>query len=108
MASLLRYLNDSAIYTKRAYSLKFDLQEGTIAWEGPDGQKTEGLKSISGLSLQSKGRVKEGQAVVLFGPMGLQENIEIYLRDGDNGITVIFNPASGRAKIVTGERSDEG
>src|SRR5208282_1143636 len=40
MASLLRYLNDSSISSKKTLSLKFDLQEGSILWQGPDGEKT--------------------------------------------------------------------
>ena len=99
-ASLLRYLNDSAIFTKETYSLKFDLQEGLISWKGPDGEKAEKIKSLAGIRLPSKGEVKEGEATVFFGPLGIQENIEVFLRDKDEGMRVTLNPVSGRVKII--------
>lgn len=102
-ASLLRYLNDSAIYTKETYSLKFDLQEGLISWKGPDGEKKEKIRSLSAVRLSSKGEVKEGDVTVFFGPLGVQENIEILLKDKGEGMRVTLNPVSGRVKIVQNE-----
>jgi general secretion pathway protein H len=99
-ASLLRYLNDSAIYTKETYFLKFDLGEGLISWKGPDGEKTESMKSLAGVRLPSKGEVKEGQVTVFFGPLGIREKIEISLKGKDEGLRVTLNPVSGRVKIV--------
>lgn len=99
VASLLRYLNDNAIATKGEYSLKFDFKNNSISWKGNEGDKTEEIKSLAGLILQSKGESKEGQTTVLFGPMGIQEAMEILLRDRDNEMKVSFNPVSGRAKI---------
>jgi len=106
-ASLLRYLNDSAIFTKETYSLKFDLQEGLISWKGPDGEKTEKIKSLAGIRLPSKGEVKEGEATVFFGPLGIQENIEVFLRDKDEGMRVTLNPVSGRVKMNPNDVSDD-
>jgi hypothetical protein len=99
MASLLRYLNDSAIYSKQTFSLKFDLHNSIVSWSGPDGDREEKLKSLFGVRLQSQGEIKDGQVTVFFGPLGIQEGIEIHLRDKDDTSTVTFNPVSGRAKI---------
>jgi len=106
-ASLLRYLNDSAIFTKETYSLKFDLQEGLISWKGPDGEKAEKIKSLAGIRLPSKGEVKEGQVTVFFGPLGIQENIEILLKDKGEGMRVTLNPVSGRVKINPNDALDD-
>ena len=103
-ASLLRYLNDSAIYTKQTYFLKFDLGEGLISWKGPDGERAETMKTLSGVRLPSKGEVKEGQVTVFFGPLGIRENIAISLKDKDESVRVTLNPVSGRVKI---EQNDD-
>jgi len=99
-ASLLRYLNDSAIVSKKNYSLTCDLQKHSLSWEGPEGEKSEELKSLKSITLQSKGEIQEGQVTVSFGPLGLQENIEIRLSDSNEEMTVAFNAVSGRAKVI--------
>ncbi len=101
-ASLLRYLNDNAISTKSLYPLKFDLPEGVLSWEGPDGEKTEKLKTLTSLTLTSKGIIKEGEVTVFFGPMGIQENLAVRLRDENRDMTVSLNSVSGRVKITEG------
>ena len=100
MASLLRYLNDSSISSKKTLSLKFDLQEGSILWQGPDGEKTEQLKSLASVEMQSQGEIKEGQVTVFFGPLGTPEDIAVHLKNEKEGMTVTLNSISGRAKIT--------
>jgi general secretion pathway protein H len=102
IASLLRYLNDTATYTKETYSLKFDLRDAALSWEGPDGGKHENIGSLSSVYLPSKGEINEGEVTILFGPLGAEENIEVHLRDKGKGMTVTFSPISGRAKISEG------
>jgi general secretion pathway protein H len=102
IASLLRYLNDSAIYTKETYSVKFDFKDDAISWDGPDGEKHEKIKSLSSLYLPSKGQINEGEASIFFGPLGAAESIEVHLKDKERGMTVSFSPVSGRAKISGG------
>jgi len=103
MASLLRYLNDSSMSGKETLSLKFDIQEGTIQWRGPDGEKTERLPDLASVELQSKGEIKEGQVTVFFGPLGINENIAVHLKEDKKGITVTLNAISGRARITEDE-----
>lgn len=98
-ASLLRYLNDSAIYAKETYSLTFDLRDYRLAWKGPDGEKAENIRSLTGVTLPSRGEIRKGTVKVFFGPLGLAENVEVHLRNKDDRITVSFNPISGRARI---------
>ena len=104
LASLLRYLNDNAISTKETYSLKFDLQEGTLSWKEPNGRKTETFEDLAGVYLPSKGEVKEGQIIVFFGPLGIQESIAVHLRKEGKGMTVALNPWSGRTKVIEDEK----
>lgn len=107
IASLLQYLSDSAMASKETYSVDFDLQRSSISWKGPEGDKTESLKTLAGVDLQSKGMTREGLVTVFFGPAGILEYIEVLLKDNENGIKVTFNPISGRAKILTGEEQDD-
>jgi general secretion pathway protein H len=105
IASLLRYLNDTAIYTKETYSLKFDLNDDSLRWKGPDGEKREKIESLAGVYLSSKGEIGKGQVTVFFGPLGAAEGIRVRLKDRNGGMTVTFNPISGRATITD---KDEG
>ena len=107
IASLLQYLNDSAMASKETYSVDFDLQKSSISWKGPDGDKTESLKTLAGIDLQSKGMIREGLVTVFFNPTGIQEYMEILLKDDENEMKVTCNPISGRAKILTGEEQDD-
>ena len=106
-ASLLQYLSDSAMASKETYSVDFDLQKSSISWKGPEGDKTESLKTLAGVDLQSKGMTREGLVTVFFGPAGIMEYIEVLLKDDEKEMKVTFNPISGRAKILTGEEQDD-
>ena len=107
IASLLQYLSDSAMASKETYSVDFDLQKSSIFWKGPEGEKTESLKTLAGIDLQSKGMTREGLVTVFFSPLGIREYMEILLKDDEHEMKVTFNPVSGRAKILTGEEQDD-
>lgn len=102
IASLLRYLNDSSIAMKESYSLQFDFTGGQMSWKGPDGEKSEAMGQITSVKLPSKGDVREGQLIVFFGPLGIEESIDIYLANGDAHLNVALNRISGRVKITSG------
>jgi general secretion pathway protein H len=106
IASLLRYLNDTAISTKETYSLKFDLGEGSLSWKDSGGKKTETFEDLVSLYLPSKGEMKEGQVTIFFGPLGIQELIAVRLRKEDKGMIVTLNPWSGRTKVTPDDRSE--
>jgi len=99
VASIIRYLNDSAISEKETFSMKIDFNRKLLIYRGPDGDRTEGFEDISGVELPSKGMVSQGEVVILFGPSGASENINLYIRGDKNSLTVFFNPLSGRVKI---------
>lgn len=100
-ASLLRYLSDSAIATKRTYSLRFDLDAHTIEWDGPEGKRQDTFSTLREVSLQSKGAIKDGTVTVFSGPVGFEEFIKVEFSEADTALSVEFNPISGRAKIKT-------
>ena len=104
---MLQYLSDSAMAAKEIYSLDFDLQKNSIYWKGPEGDKTESLKTLTGIDLQSKGMTREGLVTVFFGPAGIMEYTEVLLKDDERDMKVTFNPISGRARILTGGEQDD-
>lgn len=99
-ASILRYLNDTAITTKESLEMKVHLKEKTLYYKAYEGEKKERLENLSGISLQSKGLVSEGEVTVFFNSSGADENIQIHLSDGKSGTTVELNASSGRVRIT--------
>ena len=100
IASILRYLNDSALSTKESLTLRVDLRDKVIGYNGPEGEKSERIDSLSGVELQSRGMVTEGELLVFFSPLGAQENITIHLGDEGSPIAVALNSMNGRVKII--------
>ncbi|MGO9613279.1 MAG: Tfp pilus assembly protein FimT/FimU [Dissulfurispiraceae bacterium] len=101
IASILRYVNDSAMTTKNTIPIKVNLDQKTLTFDGPDGEKGERFDTIVKIDLQSRGTLSQGEVVLLFSPTGAQENIDFYLKgDGKAMIRVSFNYLSGRVKIT--------
>jgi prepilin-type N-terminal cleavage/methylation domain-containing protein len=99
LASILRYLNDSAITTKENLSFRVDLQNKTVKYLDPDGEKSERFDTISGVELQTKGMITEGEVMIPFGCSGAAESLIIHLTDDRKALAVAFNALSGRVKI---------
>lgn len=98
VASLLRYLNETAVSRKETLAIMFDLDEGIVAWPEP-AERTEKMKGLYAVELQSRGMVKEGELTVFFEPTGMREYLAVYLEHNGKEKVVMFNPVSGRAKI---------
>lgn len=101
IASILRYLNDTAILRKEIYSMKIDFKDRVIDYSGPEGRRTERFDTIVSVNLQTKGAVKEGEIIIPFGPLGPSEAFSISLGDDENVREVTLNPLSGRVKIAS-------
>lgn len=100
IASLLRYLNDTAISRKETYFLKLNLDTKTAKWNTPEGERSEKFDSLLNISTTSTKNVSKGEIILFFSPLGLQENLMITLKDNDKTMSVSFNPLSGRTKIL--------
>jgi general secretion pathway protein H len=105
IASILRYLNDSAISTKDPYAMNVDFKEKLMRYKGPDGEKVEKIDNLSGITLQSRGGVSDGELTIFFGPTGAGENFSIHLTGVESSMTVVFNALSGRVKVIARERT---
>jgi prepilin-type N-terminal cleavage/methylation domain-containing protein len=100
MASILRYLNDSASSRKESYSLKVDLDKNMVFWKGPDGEKAKRFADLTGVRTQSAGLLSRGEMTFIFEPVGAGENLNIYLAKSDKNFAITLNHLSGRVKIV--------
>jgi general secretion pathway protein H len=105
IASILRYLNDSAISTKEPYAMNINFKEKVIRYKGPDGEKAEKIDNLSRITLQSRGDVSDGELTVFFGPTGAGENFSIHLTGIELSMIVVFNALSGRVKVIAQEKT---
>jgi general secretion pathway protein H len=99
MASILRYMSDSAITRKEAYSLKFDLDRNIVSWNGPDGEKAKKFDDVTGVTSESKGMVSKGELIFFFDPLGARENLDVHMSRDNKDMIVSLNRLSGRVKI---------
>jgi general secretion pathway protein H len=99
IASILRYMNDSAITRKEIYSLKFDLDKNIVTWKGPDGEKAKEFDDMTGVTSESKGTVSKGELIFLFDPLGARENLDVHMSRDNKNMIVSLNHLSGRVKI---------
>lgn len=100
LASLLRYLNDSAISRKETFVLSLNLDTKAVNWSTPEGRRIKRFDSLFNLSATSTGTVLKGEVILFFGPLGLQDNLIITLKDANKEMSVLFNPLSGRVKVI--------
>jgi hypothetical protein len=99
MASILRYMNDSAVSRKETFLIRFDLEKNMVTWQGPDGEKTKKFDDMTGVTTQSNGMVSKGELIVFIEPLGIQENLSIHMRRGKKGLVITLNHLSGKVKI---------
>jgi general secretion pathway protein H len=107
MASVLRYLNETAASRKETMEIKFDLAKRLVTWSESGSEKAESFETLKAVELQSRGTLTDGELTVFFGPTGLGEFLNVYLSDGGVEKTVAFNPISGRVSISEGEAVDK-
>lgn len=99
MASILRYMNDSAVSRKETFLIRFNLDKNMVTWQGPDGEKTKKFDDMTGVTTQSNGMVSKGELIVFIEPLGIQENLSIHMRRGKKGMVITLNHLSGKVKI---------
>jgi prepilin-type N-terminal cleavage/methylation domain-containing protein len=100
MASVLRYLYDSAGSRKETFPITFYLDKNIVSWKGPDGEKKQKFEDMTGVTTQSNGNVSSGELTVFFSPLGIQENLSVRMARGDKTMTITLNSLSGKVKIV--------
>jgi len=99
IASIMRFVHDSALSRKETYSLKFDFDGNVVVWKGPEGEKTKRFDNLTSITTQSTGTVSRGEVTILIEPLGLRENLSVHMGAGDENMTITFNHLSGKVKI---------
>lgn len=99
MASILRYMNDTAVSRKETFLMRFDVDKNMVTWQGPDGEKTKKFEDMTGVRTQSNGMVSKGEMIVFIEPLGIQENLSVHMRRGKKGVAITLNHLSGKVKI---------
>jgi len=118
LAASLRYLGDMAISTKQHYRLRITLLNNEIAVtrvlpEGDELAVSDGtlneLSLLDGIVFSDivtprTGKVAEGEAVLDFGPLGVEDFAVIHLKRKDDSryYTVAVYPGSGRVTVLEG------
>jgi len=104
VASILRYMNDSALATKETCTIKVNFGERTLTYKGGGEERIENLMNLSALHLQSRGTVSGGEVTIFFGPTGASESFTVYLKGEKSKTAISFNCLSGRVKVLSGEQ----
>jgi len=99
MASILRYIYDSASARKEIFFMKFNLDTNQVSWEGPEGKKTRTFDDITGVTTQSGGLISKGELIFFFEPLGTRENLTVHMSRGEKTMTITLNHLSGKVKI---------
>jgi prepilin-type N-terminal cleavage/methylation domain-containing protein len=99
MASILRFVHDSAVSRKETYWVKFDLDGNVVVWKGPEGEKTKKFDDMTSITTLSTGTVSRGEVTIFIEPLGLRENISVHMGAGDENMKITFNHLSGKVKI---------
>jgi len=100
VSAILRYLSDSAVSTKETFEINLNFNNKLLRYRGPDGEKEEKIENLNDITLQSRGKLSDGEVTVLFGPAGTGENLTIHLTSLESSLAIVFNDLSGRVKVL--------
>jgi hypothetical protein len=98
VASVLRYVYDTALATKEPCTLKVDLQSRVLTQICPKEQRSHEIPTLYKIETSTTGPTKEGKIYIHFKP-SMQDNIKVYLSEGDKAVVVQFNALSGRVLV---------
>ena len=115
-AGLIRYLDESSSAKKIYYRVWFHQERGSLEVESSvDGFefKKIGEPSLKGFTLkqgivmqdivlQQHGRIKQGDAAVIFSPGAGAEPFNLHLEKNGRILTISYNPFSGKVKVSDG------
>jgi Tfp pilus assembly protein FimT len=104
LASLLRYLNDTATARKEEYYMLVNLGDNSITYLTEEGEKRERIDHLRSIYLETKGEIESGEVKVIFTPLGAGEFIRFHLlrhREAGRDLSykVELNPLSGRVRV---------
>ncbi len=99
VVSVLRYVYDTALATKETCTLKADLKSKWLTYICPTEQRSHEIPTLNKIETSTHSTTKEGEVYIPFNPT-MQDNVRVYLSDGDRAVTVQFHALSGRVRLV--------
>ena len=108
IGSTLRYVYDEAVGKKIPYTLHINLNKGSWGFESENETRSFTMREnvvITDVIIPSLGKIRTGEAILPFGPLGPEEPLMIHLSTDEYEYTVIFNNLNGRAKAYEGYRT---
>ncbi|MEW6584909.1 MAG: prepilin-type N-terminal cleavage/methylation domain-containing protein [Nitrospirota bacterium] len=99
IASILRYVQDSSASRKQTFLVKFDFEKNVVSWKEPEGNKAREFVDLTGVELQSKGLVSKGELILFFEPLGIRENVTVYMQRDSKSMEIILHHLSGKVEI---------
>ena len=105
IGNTMRYIYDEAVSKKQTYSLKFDIENNTWAFESKGESRSFKAKDevmFKDIIVPSHGEISKGELTLIFGPLGPEEPITLHLFRDEAEYTVKFNHLNGRAKVLEG------
>ncbi len=102
--SVLRFVNDAAINGEEDVFLKIDLKKKLFSYATSEGRRSFKVPSIVSVYIPSRGEIRDSELTLFFGPFGYPEPFEIRF---DDNRKVVYNPFSGRVKLLTVQRGKE-
>lgn len=105
ISSTLRYVYDEAVGKKLIYTVKFDLDNNSYAFEGEKESRSFHMEKdvmFKDVIIPSLGEISDGEVSIEFGPLGPAEPVTVHLIKDKYEYTITFNHLNGRAKILEG------
>jgi len=116
MAGLIRYLDDTATTEGKYYRVWFYPEDDSLRVESsPDGVEFSAARDtdigtftlnkatdIEDIVIAGLGKVATGEAAVIFNPSAGADPFSLHLKRGDSQLTLVYNPYSGKVKIIKG------
>jgi len=110
LSSTLRYIYDEAAGKKMIYTVTFNFDGNSYAFESDEESRSFRMQNhvmFKDIIIPSHGEITEGEVSIKFGPLGPEEPLTVHLMKDTNEYTVIFNNLSGRSKILAGYVTNE-
>ena len=96
---------ESSVSRKTEASILFDLKRRTVKWESGRIKGSSSFPSMRGVEIPSRGLVSEGSLEIFLSPSGMNEQITVTLVNEERRLDVVFNPISGRTKVIDPEKN---
>lgn len=98
VASMLRFLYDTTVSTKKDCFLKFDLQTKVVSYKCNQEERQYKVGSLMRVESATVSSIDASVVYVTFN-LGMQDSLRVYLSEGDRVVKVYLNSITGKVKV---------